>query len=127
MRYEIAVSVHTGNELWAHGSWPAGVSDVNIFRAGLKQQLEYADEFAVADDGHSDIRCVLPPGLGHPLHYKLSLIRARQENFNGRLKIFNVLTHTFRHKREKHLLCFSAVLNVTEVMVDLEPMSEVDL
>ena len=86
-RFEIAVSVYSGNAVWAHGPWSAGVPDLVIFRAALKERLEAAYEFAVADDGYSYLRCIQPPGEAHSLHKPLKLLRTRHENYNQRLKI----------------------------------------
>lgn len=51
LRYEVPVSIHICNIVWTHGPWPAGVPDVTIFRAGLKERLEMANEFAIAEEG----------------------------------------------------------------------------
>ena len=51
MRYEVAVGVGTGQIVWAHGPWPAGTSDVQIFRSHFKDLLIAKDEFSIADNG----------------------------------------------------------------------------
>lgn len=127
LRYEVALSVHTGNGVWIHGPWLASIPDIPIFPSGLRDVLQRENEFAVTDNGYADLRCVQPPGETHPLDRTLALLRARHENFNKRLKHFNVLSCTFRHDRRKHSVFFHAVVNVTKVLVDHEPLFAIAL
>ena len=113
--------MHSSNVIWDNGPWPASVPDLNIFRSALKKEINMIDESAVADDGYYDLRCIHAIGDGHYLHDTPSKLRAIYENFNGRLKIFGVLSVLFRHCRWRHANCSNAILNVTKVMVDLEP------
>ena len=89
-------------------------------------RLLKCDEFAIADDGYGDIRCIQPPGHTHGLHRKLAHQRAIHEKFNERLKNSNVLSQKFRHARMLHDICFFAVLNITKIMVKTEPVSKSD-
>ncbi len=85
-RYEVAISIHSGNAVWANGPWPAGLSNLRIFRMALKGVVECQDEFAVADEGYNDIRCIQPPGNTHAPNLHLSYFRGLHEKFNERLK-----------------------------------------
>ena len=122
LSYELGLFIHSSYVIWANGPWPASVPDLNIFRSALKKELNIVDEFAVADDGYPDLRCIQAPVDGHYLHDTLSKLHAMHGNFNGRLKIFRVLSVPFRHCRSRHATYFYAVLNITKVMVDLEPL-----
>ncbi len=46
------------------------------------------DEFVVGDSGHTDTRCVQPPGTDHVLHNELASIRARHENMSKTFETF---------------------------------------
>lgn len=126
MRYEIAVSVETAKIVWANGPWPCGAfSDIRIFRGGLKSMLK-VDELAIGDSGYTDTRCIQPPGTQHPMNVTLARIRARHETVNKRLKQFSVLRQRFRHDIARHGDCFFAVLNITHLMLQEEPLFSVD-
>ena len=53
-----------------------------------------------------------------------ALARSRNENINGKLKVFNVLTTFFRHCKprnkmmEKHGMCFNAVAVITQLKME---------
>ena len=126
MRYEVAVSVEKAKMVWANGSWPAGAyTDIRIFSSGLKKIVN-EDEVAIGDSGHTDTRCVRPPGLQHPHHRTLATIRARQENVNKGLKQLFFLKHPFRHRLSLHGDFFFSVLNVTHPMLEDEPLFYID-
>lgn len=115
LRYEIGVSIDEGNIIWANGpfqcgSWP----DVVIFRSQLKQRL-LPDEKVLADRGYGDAKCVYEiPGRG--ARYS-SLLRARHETLNGRLKNFAILRGCFRHPLERHVDCFYAIVNLCQLTI----------
>ena len=50
-----------------------------------------------------------------------SIVRARHETFNGRLKNFAVLNEKFRHRpvMERHKACFEAVAIITQYCMEL--------
>jgi len=125
LRYEIAVSIFGGRIVWASGPFKCGEnSDVSIFRRGLKKRLD-TDEFVIADNGYHDERCITPPRENHPLRKRFSQIRARHETVNGRMKQFRVLRETFHHPLHRHADCFFAVLNITYLMLDEEPLFDI--
>lgn len=54
---------------------------------------------------------------------KVSLLRARHETVNLRLKRFNILSSRFRHKLELHGICFHAVPQIVQTaLVCDEPL-----
>ena len=89
--------------------------------------LKEADEFAIVDCGHGDSRCIQPPVWEHPLSSRLSIIRARHENANMRLKTFAVLRNRLRLDISRHADCFYAVLNITKAVMVEEPLFSVSL
>ena len=53
LRYEVALSIQTGDIVWINGPFPAGAwPDINIFRHGLKWMLKEAGERCEADKGY---------------------------------------------------------------------------
>ena len=122
LRYEIGIRVRSARIVWASGPYAAGAhSDVSIFRNDLKNRLA-PFEFVIADSGYSDVRCIQPPGKSHPDHSILAKIRAGHGTANRRLKQFSVLRLKFMHNLNRHLDCFCAVLNITALMLDEEPL-----
>lgn len=74
-------------------------------------------EKTVADNTYKDPYYFIYPH-GNPESIALQKrIMARHETANDRLKNFKVLSTKFRHKLEKHSLCFHAVVNITQVML----------
>lgn len=127
LRYEVGLSVRKANIVWANGPFPCGdYSDVRIFRSGLKNLLG-VEEFVIGDSGYTDIRCVRPPHHQNPLHRPLSLIRARHEVVNSWLKKFRVLSTPYRHDIEEHGNCFFAVLIITHLELQHNPLFSIDL
>lgn len=47
-------------------------------------------------------------------------VRGRQVGVNGRLKRFRVLTTLFSHNKDHHDLCFFAVPNIVQVVINVE-------
>ena len=86
VRYEIGISIDTGDIVWAHGPFPCGSNpDVSIFRKRLK--LELSDgERVIADKGYTDDMCITPDTILSPIPNDLhSLFRARHETVNKEL------------------------------------------
>jgi hypothetical protein len=53
LRYEVAISIQTGDIVWVNGPFPCGeFPDIKIFRLGLKTKLRYLEEKVEADDGY---------------------------------------------------------------------------
>ena len=106
VRYKIGISIETPKIVWSNGPRPCGAySDLKIFRDGLKHLLK-VDGFVLADSGYTDERCIQPPGSNQKSHRLLSLIRARHEYLNKRIKQFGLLNHKFRHDLSLHHYCF---------------------
>ena len=50
-------------------------------------------------------------------HYK-ARVKSRQETFNARLKIFQILKHKFEYGKEKFPVCFTAVAVLVQYMIE---------
>lgn len=124
VRYEIALSIFTGNVVWVSDPYPAGVHDMTIFRSGLKKKVK-PHKLVVADRGYRSGRpdekfMSTPNEMDSKEVAKFkSRARCRQESFNGRLKNFSVLADTYRHDITKHKFVLQAVVVIVQTQIDL--------
>jgi len=118
LRYELAVCILTGYIVWYFGPFPAGKSDLQIYRIRLKTILG-PNEKVVADKGYrGDYTVDTPFDAKSDVHKKMmNTARARHETINARLKKWGVLKQEFRHHRSKHGQCFEAVAAVTQLEI----------
>ena len=115
LRYEIAISIAKGHIVWVNGPYPCGSHpDVKIFRDCLKSHL-LPGEVVLADRGYTDERCVsIAPGKDLRTS---SLLRARHETLNGRIKSFKATGDVFRHSKSKHSVVFHAVAKLCQLSI----------
>lgn len=83
-------------------------------------------EFLITDGNYGDSRCIRHPSPDDLHHLILGSILERHENIEKRLNQLYVLKDRFRHNVKFHSLCFQAVLNVTVLMLNEEPISKID-
>lgn len=121
LRYEIAISIHTGKVVWINGPHRGGKSDLTIYREALQKRIR-SGKLVVADRGYRDENA---PEISVPnrcdaknVNKFKSRARCRHETFNGRLKNFSVLNETFRHGQLKHKLAFEAVVVLVQKQMD---------
>ena len=126
VRYELGVSLDTGDIVWVHGPYPCGSNpDVTVFRKGMKTVLDN-EERAIADKGYTDDMALTPDTVFSPIQSHLhSMLRARHETVNKRLKQFAVLNCKFRHALSYHGTCFHAVSRITQLALCEEPLFDV--
>ena len=72
----------------------------------------------VADEGYNDPTCLPGSDVDGEHRKRLATIRARQQTVNRRFKQFFVLVHRFRHRIALHSVCFHAVANLTQIMIE---------
>ena len=115
LKYEVAVAIMSDNIVWVNGPFPAGTSDLTIFREGLLMMLA-DDEGVECDNFYKGEDQLKNPKVHQGASYKnqKKKVRARHENLNARLKLFKVLDETFRHDHRKHGICFRAVAVVVQ-------------
>ena len=104
IRYELAISIKTGEIVWIHGPFPAGEwPDIRIFRDSL---IHFVDdrEMILADGGYSDGGNYLM--TIHELHgfakKQAGVVLCRHELVNRQLKVFRCLGSKYRHDRAEH-------------------------
>ncbi len=93
----------------------------SYFRSNLKQALSQ-NERVIADRGYGDEKCMTLSRLTEDERNLAADIRARHETVNARFKKFGVLRSLCRHIRSKHSICFHAVANITQLMMDTDPL-----
>ena len=129
VRYEVGLSILSGDICWINGPFPCGeYPDIKIFRMALKHELEESER-VLADLGYrGDEKTKVPGPLYTEEAYKqmVKRVASRHETVNKRIKIFNCLTHPFRHGIAKHAACFRAVTVITQLAIENgEPLFQV--
>jgi DDE superfamily endonuclease len=125
--YELAISIYYGSLIWINGPFPAGQSDLTVFRKpnGLKSKIPEGKKI-IADQGYlAESTLSTRNSLDTDAVKKLkNRAKARHEVFNGLLKNFAIVSTRFRTTKgseneilEKHKTVFEgcAVLVVYEV------------
>lgn len=120
LRYEVAVSIQSGDIVWYHGPFPCGrMPDIRIYRLSLKNMLGPGEK-VVADRGYDgDPTAVTPNSItSSSVQRGMSIARARQETVNRRFKQFKILQETYRHSREKHGDVFATIVCLTQLEIE---------
>lgn len=111
--YELAVDMHSNQLVWINGPFPAGESDITVFRKpdGLKDKIPHGKK-VVADKGYrGEPDKISVPNTHDSLiasDYK-KRARSRHETFNQRIKSFNIMKEQFRHGVARHQIAFEVV------------------
>jgi len=117
LTYELGIAIHSNRLVWIKGPHRSGSgTDLTRYKApnGLKSKIP-AGKKVIADRIYKDPTCSVRNRLDSPQVKDFKRrARARHENFNGRLKIFEVLANKFRHGFQKHKECFEAVCVITQ-------------
>ena len=115
LRYEVGVAVHSGFIVWVNGPYPAGWTDINIFRDELKFELSPTEKI-IADKGYQGENSIETPGTGFELKIsKQNTLRARHENVNRSIKIFKSIHDKSRNDSKKHKLMFYSVAVIVQI------------
>ena len=131
MSYEIAIDIFESKLVWLNGPFPAGQSDLAIFRKedGLKSKIPHGKRI-IGDRGYRGDRCnnvsIRNPRDTPQVKEFKNRALARHENFNGRIKNFAILAERFRHPLDLHRAVFEAICVL--VQYDMEnghPLTEV--
>lgn len=117
LRYEVGVSIKKGHIVWVNGPFPCGTyPDISIFKSKMLLSIT-SGEKVVADSGYSHDSCITPTTVRASEKEMHSLIRARHETVNSRLKFFSSVNCTFRHNVSLHASVFHAVANLTALNI----------
>lgn len=122
VKYEVAVCIRTGYIVWTNGPFVASTNDATICINGLLNELA-DDEGVEVDAGYRGNNKFKAPftATSRVQRKQKSVVRARHENVNGRLKIFDILNIPFRHLNprnrmmEKHGKAFDSICVITQL------------
>lgn len=135
LRYEIGVTIKTGDIVWLHGPFPCGqYNDCSIFNNSLATFLD-ENERVEADDGYraADPKKVKSKS-GHSSRYSSvneldvkNRVRARHETVNKRIKQLSSLSGIFRHDLDAHSDFVYAACVLTQISISMgEPLFQVE-
>jgi hypothetical protein len=133
--YELAISIFRGSLVWINGPFPAGQSDLAVFRKpdGLKSKIPEGKRI-IADQGYKadsmlSTRNPLDTDTVKELKRRA---KARHEVFNGLLKNFQILSQRFRttkgsedERLEKHKIVFEGCSVLVTYDVEDHPLFKV--
>ena len=115
--------------MWVNGPFPCGTwPDVKIARHGIQLHMATGEKY-IADGGYRDGQQfgMTPTGHNNEEQRKQSVVRARHETINSRLKSWGALGKMFRHKLPLHKKVFWSIANVVQVVIEEEsPPFQVD-
>jgi hypothetical protein len=57
---------------------------------------------------------------------KHKMLMSRHEMINKRIKQFDILRRYRHNNDQKHMVCFGAIINITQLALEVEPLPEVD-
>lgn len=123
LSYEIALSIFSDQIVWVNGPFPAGMSDLKIFKEqGLSALLIAGKEKAVADGGYTHF-AVSQRGNGcHEWKHAKNRYRARQESVNSRIKVFRCLQDRWRHDHILHGQAVRAIAMLIQLSFAHNPL-----
>jgi hypothetical protein len=120
LRYELGICIQSGWVVWKNGPFPCGLfPDTKIVKRALVLELLPGEMF-IADRGYRDGRTYAdtPTGFNNPSERMKSIVRARHESFNSRVKKYKILSTVFRNKREVHYIAFHAIVNILQLEIE---------
>lgn len=104
--------------MWYNGGYPCGTyPDLLLARQAYVHGVDEG-ELTIADKGYKDSNYFLLPNQLNSSQHKY--IMSRHETVNKRLRQFKILYVPFRHSLKKHTICFNAVANITELVIENE-------
>jgi DDE superfamily endonuclease len=122
--YELGISISSNQLVWMNGPFPAGCSDLKIFKEdGLKAKLIAAKKMCIADGGYAGcdhIHQCSTPNINDSQPVRRFKARAlkRHEKFNGLIKCFHSVDCRFRHTIPKFKLVFEAICVICQYQIE---------
>lgn len=99
------------------GDWPDLKIARHLFITFLNDNNDN-ERCMAADKGYRDSRYFITSNEENAAHHKH--IMSPHETINKRIKQFKIMSETFRHDLNKHILCFHAVFNLTQLTIKYE-------
>ena len=122
VRYELGVSIQSGDIVWLNGPFPCGrFADQKIaLEEGLEDAMDPGERYLCDGVYQHLASSETPNGLNNYDQYMKKVARARHETVNGRFKQWGALRQIFRHDRSKHGVVMNAVVNITQIDIEEE-------
>lgn len=119
--YELGVNLIESKIEWVSKMFPAGNSDLVIFREGFKSKIPDG-MMLVGDQGYLGEDCISVRNRYDTREVKKFKARAkaRHETVNKMFKKFHILTERFRNPVDKHKIVFDAVCTIVQYKMELE-------
>ena len=121
LKYEVCISIYSGDIVWIYGPHPGGKNDKTIFKEHLVGMLEDG-ELLEADRGYIGleewIHC--PDDCDKNEEYlEKAWIRAKHETCNRRFNEWSILKSQYRgHNRVQHRKIFRCIATLTQIDID---------
>jgi hypothetical protein len=106
--------------VWKNGPYPCGTfPDLHIARDRLVHNLLPGEKY-VADCGYQDrgLYADTPTGFNNPGQHMRSIVHARHESVNSRIKTYKILSTKFRNQLIYHYKAFHAIVNVLQIEIE---------
>jgi DDE superfamily endonuclease len=124
LNYQIVLATWTNRVLYANAGDPSSVHDMTAIRAEFVDMVPKGCR-VIADSGYAgktEKEKKIFAIRNHLDDDDVSLFkaraRARQEQFNARLKSYKCLSGTFIHGMDRHRMCFAAVLVLLQYAIE---------
>ena len=127
LAYKVAISCFTSQVVWINGPFPAGTRDPDIFKlpGGLKSRLKHGQK-VVADSAYKQKELPMISATNHADTCEVRLfkrrVRARQESFFSKMKVFNILKQEFCQGEAFHQVVFTAIAVICQYEIDFVPL-----
>jgi hypothetical protein len=120
VKYEVAISIFSGDIVWINGPHRGGKNDITIFVERLRGMLEDGEmiEADAGYKGHAGFIRSKADYLTEEERMEKSELRARHETVNRRFKSWGILKQQFRNDKKKHEFVFYAIAVLTQLSID---------
>ena len=119
LKYEVAISIFSGDIVWVYGPHRGAKHDITIFKENLRNKLDNG-EMIEGDKGYIDgnwIRSKEDYSTVKERREK-GRLRNRHETVNRRFKCWSILKQEYRHDIKKHEYIFRSIANLTQMGID---------
>jgi len=127
--YHIALHLFENRCVFLHGPVQPGAETDSTVYANILAPKVPAGKKVIADGGYAGKDPKLSKPNNHDpkdLRVFKRRARSRQENFHARIKRFEALVDVFRHKRDRHRVCFTAATVICCYEIELtSPLPDV--
>jgi len=120
VKYEVAISIFSGDIVWIYGPHRGSKHDLTIFREKLMTMLEEGEmvEADLGYTGEADWIRTKDDYSSREERREKGRVRNRHESCNRRFKCWAILKQEYRHDLAKHGHLFHAIAGLTQLAID---------